>query len=460
MCDKLDRYKDAFAVFPSQSLYTSVLCGGLSLIVTAAVNHRDIAELLSEAVADIADKASHAARFLLIYPSNSTLRRLFAGLYAHVFLFYRDTIHWYTESKLVRTFKSFDAGLKERYQKAKTRIEDCLSEIYRVAGVAHVAEFSCRFEILEEKYDRMTQLLSDGFDQMLAGQAAQRTLEAMVASAAIERRIESTNALCLGESSVTEVPGIAPGYVDRAHARTISKALSSLIVGTRGPALLQGGRFWIPDGNISVRLGDWIGSNAESPTLWIYSPMLSRGFSSSRAAALVAAVSAWDAELPIISHFCARLQSADLGTGRTQEEVGMIGLVYSLLTQLLDFEVEQDAFQASSDQLAKLDGSNASWPEALDLLTKLVRTTPQVQHCIIDGLNDLCFSSGADWCNVFLAVLFEHQKTSTHGFKILLTTTGSSRVLPDFVETNDKVLIQRAAKEVVRGGKWVGAVPK
>lgn len=460
MCDKLDRYKGAFAVFPSQSLYTSVLCGGLSLIVTAAVNNRDIAELLSEAVADIADKASHAAKLLLIYPSSSTLSRLFAGLYAHVFLFYRDIIQWYTESKRVRAFKSFDAGLKERYQKSRARIEDCLSEIYRVAGVAHVAETSFRLEVLEEKCDRMSQLVVDGFNQMLAGQAAQRTLEAMVASAAVERRIESPRPVCFGELMVIETPSIDPGYVDRAHARKLGRTLSSLIVGTRGPALLQEGRFWVPDGDISIKLGDWIGSTGEGPTLWIYSPVISRGFSSSRAAALVAAVSAWDAELPIISHFCARPRSADLDAGRTQEEAGMIGLVYSLLTQLLDFEVEQDAFQAPSDQLAKLDGSDASWPEALGLLMKLLRTTPQVQRCIIDGLNDMCFSSGGGWCSAFLAVLFEHQRTSIHGFKILLTTTGSSRVLPDFVEAKDKVLIQRAAKEVVRGGKWVDAAPK
>ena len=457
VCDKLDRFKGVFAVFPSDTIYTSVLCGSLSLIVNAAVAHNDIADFLSEAVADIADKASHAAGVLVIYPWHSTLRQLFAGLYAHVFLFYRDTIEWFTESKFIRGFKSFDSGMKEHYQKAKARIDDCLGEIFRVTGVAFKAETSLNHEVLSEKIDQMREQLLDVSDQVVAGRAAQRNLQIMIESAYMERPVDHPR--ILGRTSVqkSKMLDVAHGSLNRSDARASSVALKRFVIGTEGPSLFVDGQLWLPEVDISFRLGEWINPDTQSSTLWISSPISAPNMSSSRAAALIAALAAWDSGLPVISHFCERPHSSKAPNQRKPEEVGLIGVVYNLIMQLLHFNVKEDTFHTSQERLKQLDGSNQSWSDALLLLQELLRATPQLQRCIIDNLNELCFGDGIDWCSALLKTLFEHQKASMHRFKILLTTTGYSRVLPDYVRLEDQVEMQRGARELVRGGEWLTA---
>ena len=175
---------------------------------------------------------------------------------------------------------------------------------------------------------------------------------------------------------------------------------------------------------------------------------------------MVAAVAAWDSALPVISHFCERARVSDVPDGRGIEEVGLIGLVYSLISQLLQFKVKDDAFQISRGQLEKLDGSDESSIDALLVVRDLLRMTPHLQRCIIDGLNDVCFSSGAEWCSSFLEMLFEHQRTFAPNFKILLTTNGQSRVLPDHVRAEDRAFVQRGARALTRGGRWLNAAER
>lgn len=457
-CDRLEAFKGVFAIFPSENMYTSVLCSSLSLIVSAAVNHDDIAELLSEAVADIADKAARAAKVMLIYPRNSTLRRLFARLYAQIFLFYRDAIEWYMESKIARAFKSLDARLKDRYEKAKARIDDCLNDIHQVAGVAHIAQTYLSGASLAEQMTRMQETILDAFDQRLAGEAAQRTLRAMVESVVIETSLKHDSPALRIRDTVLQDRGDDSGdLMARADAKDKCSVLQQFIIGTEGSALLSDGHLWLPDVHVSFQLGEWISPSTECTTLWISSPNTDQEFPSSRAAAVIAAIAAWESRLPVISHFCDLPHSADVPEGSTVEETGLIGLVYSLVVQLLKFNVRDDMFKVSKEQMTKLDGSHGSWQHALLLLKDLLRTTPQLQRCVIDGLNDLCFSDGEKWCSELLETLFDHQRASEKNFKILLTTVGQSRVLPDFVGWEDQVEVEGGARELIHGNEWPDA---
>ena len=128
--------------------------------------------------------------------------------------------------------------------------------------------------------------------------------------------------------------------------------------------------------------------------------------------------------------------------------------MYSLISQLLQFQFDEDTFEASQDALRRLDGSDESWPAALELFSALLSATPHLSICVIDNLNDLAFGASAQWCDAFLAVLFNHQKSSAGIFRILLTTTGQSRVLQDHVNISDRVFTQTEAREVIRGGRW------
>jgi hypothetical protein len=436
-------------------MYTSALYGSLALIVNAAVNHNNIVERLSEMVADIADKATRAASMVIIYRTNS-FRELFSDLYAQVFLFYRDAIKWYAKSKVSKMFDSFNANLVKPYEKAAARIENLVTEMYREAMVARSAQMAVLAESFEDELQRQRSQVTDRDDLVFAGRQGRRLLMLMHDSAHLEEALPQSKTNRLIEAVVEEdATDDAKDQLNRAGTKALSSQLEPYVVGTEGPSLFKVGKLWLPDIDISIKLGDWMSPDTPISTLWITSPTAARGFPGSRATALVTLVAAWESSLPIISHFCARPYHGDLAQGHSVEKAGLIGLVYSLIIQLLQFNVKDDAFKPSRDTFDKLDGSDESWPGALLLLKSLLQSTPQLQRLIIDGLNDLCFSSGSEWCADLLNMLLEHQRTATPGFKILLTTTGQSRVLPQYIEVKDRILVQTGAKEVIREGRWI-----
>jgi hypothetical protein len=194
--------------------------------------------------------------------------------------------------------------------------------------------------------------------------------------------------------------------------------------------------------------------DAKSSTLWIASPDVSETFPSSRAAALTALVAARHSEVPLISHFCERPRPTELCPGRDVEKVGLIGLIYSLIAQLLQFNVTNDSFRISEAQLLKLDGSDDSWSVAVEVFSYLWETTTKLSYCIIDGPNDLSFSGGTEWCDDLLGVILKDRKSGPP-VRILLTTTGQSRVLPDHVPVDAQIFAVRGAREGMRNGPWV-----
>lgn len=435
-------------------MYTSVLCGSLSLIVGAVANYGDIAERLSEMVADITDKASRATKLLLLYRTRD-MRWLCSDLYAQVFHFYREAIEWYKKSKVKKAVESFNANMTKPYDKAVAKIESLITEIYREGQVAKSAQIAVTREDFEDWIRDKRRQYTDRDDLVFAGRQAQRLLRAMGDSA--ERSEENSRVESQPVVSVQDMPvrEETEWSLDRTVTRDSSNQLQKFVVGSDGLTFFKDGKFWLPEPRIVSRLGDWIGPDTLLSTLWIESPTRSRGCPGSRAAALTTVATAWDSEMPIISHFCAIPYHGDVPGDRTVEEVGLIGLVYSLVLQLLQFNVEADRFHTTREQLTALDGSNTSWPDALAMFKYLLQTTPQVTRCVVDGLNELSYSDGAEWCGAFLDTLLEHQRLSAQGFKILLTTKGQSRVLGDYIVEDARIVANGPAREVVRDGEWV-----
>ncbi|CAN9086720.1 unnamed protein product [Alternaria alternata] len=458
LCGGLDAHKNAFAIFPSQNDYTSALCGSLKFIVAAAVNHDEIADTISETVTEITEKAARAAKILLVLQTRE-IRMLFSELYARVFSFYRDAIEWYMRSRTSRFFASFNEKIKDRYVKAAKEIEDTVTEMYRLQSIALFAMQKIR-HTERERHDeivRQRHQSPDLSDLMAAGERAQQLLLSLHKS------------MCIQSSAVQPVPSSGRGefpalfngdtrahdLINRATARRLAADLQHYIVGTEGHSLFDDGSFWLPEVDVASKLHDWIGNEGSSPTLWISSLEFSPpDMPGSRAAALNALVAAWTAELPIISHFCERPRFATLERDRDVEKVGLLGMVYSLIAQLLQFEFESDAFEVAQSRVEKLDGSDESWPIALEMLSALLQATPHLRTCVIDGLNDLTFAAGASWCNGFLQILFRHQESFAGRFRILLTTAGGSRVVQDHVSITNRVFTQTETREVIRNGQW------
>ncbi|KAJ4399968.1 hypothetical protein N0V91_009041 [Didymella pomorum] len=134
----------------------------------------------------------------------------------------------------------------------------------------------------------------------------------------------------------------------------------------------------------------------------------------------------------------------------TPEKAGLIGLVYSLIIQLLQFRVEEDVLRISKEDMEALNGSDESWGIALGMLRSHLRATPQLSACVIDDLNMLALSTGVDWCEELLDVIFEHQQTCAHAFRVLLTTAGHSGIISEYFERDERVFVQRGAQEILR----------
>jgi hypothetical protein len=461
ICGGLDAHKNAFEIFPSQNNYASVLCGSLSLIVSAAVNHDEIADTISEFVTKITQKAARASNALLLVRTQA-IRELFSELYAQVFEFYSDAIEWYMQSKASRFFGSFNTRMKDRYEKTAAGIEETLIEMYREMELAHFAVSKIQLSAQERRNDiaRQREQPFDEFTLDFAGRNAQTLLLGWHKSLCIEASHDGTVSGQRGYDTVTsnKVDTVVPGVLNRTTARSLATRLENFIVGSDGQDLFDDGRFWLPDIQISTRLHDFIGSTSRPTVLWVSSPTVTQQeVLNARTAAYSVLLAATQAEMPMISHFCRRPRFATLAQHRKVEETGLIGLVYSLINQLLQFDFEDDLFQVLEIDVEALDGSDGSWSQALDILSTLLRTTPHMGLCVIDGLNELAFSSSsAKWCAEFLAMLFAHQRQAPNNFRILLTTSGQSKVLQDYVNVVDRLVTQGKAREVMRGGRWIG----
>jgi hypothetical protein len=444
-------------MIPSQNDYASVLCGSLMLIISAAANHEAITETIFETVANITSKATRAANLLYIVNTHS-MCEAFSEVYAQVFLFYRDAIEWYMKSKTSRFFGSFNEKMLEGYQKADANIERCINEMYREADVARMAMLKVVHTTVmdtQKEIERQRQQSHSNFNQTTAGWRMRTLLQGIEKDSPIEDAFTSRESILALPAQMVIDDSVKGSSLSREEARDLTIKLKTFIVGDEGYSLFGDGKFWLPEITASSMLNDWMDDNSRSPTLWISSTDVSERFSTALAAALVTVVAAWESEMPMISHFCERPRFVDVPEDRDIERVGLIGLVSSLIAQLLQFNVDNDKFGISEKQIDRLDGSDDSWSEALATLSRLLDCTPHLSMCVLHGLNELAFSGGIDWCDDLLSILFEHQISSLVVFRILLTTSGQSRVLPNHVQIADRCFANEGAREIVRGGKWI-----
>ncbi|TGJ83183.1 hypothetical protein E0Z10_g5585 [Xylaria hypoxylon] len=336
LCGTLDDHKSLLALFPSQNIYTSVLAASLSCLMKAAKNHSDIAETLSESIASISDKVATCSNLIVIIKTQR-LRKKLANIYARMFEFYRDAIKWYLHSKLSRVFSSFNENMKTGCNDATTDLEDCINELYREASVGSTAMIA----ILSGKVSNLeTELRRQRENYTLQDTSAGRRMVILMEISWIdsrlpERTLESINPTRLAiEAAASRVQDVTPASLTRAQARTHGPALQPFIIGDEGPRLFGRGSFWLAEDEVLPKLRTWMVENTISRTLWVSSPYDAGETTSAQAAALAVVAAAWQAETPLISHFCRRPLPGEMRPGMSIAQVGLVGVVYSLIRQL------------------------------------------------------------------------------------------------------------------------------
>ncbi|KAI0198041.1 hypothetical protein F4808DRAFT_437454 [Astrocystis sublimbata] len=457
-CGTLDGHKSLLALFPSETMYTSVLAGGLTCLVKAAKNHGDIAETLSKAVANISDKVATCSPVIHVIKTRR-LRKKLAHIYARMFQFYQDAIKWYLQSRLLRAFSSFNDNIKKGFTDTINDLEDCIREVYRetaVGGVGMLATLNNNLLDITAELQRQRQSFRQEQEDHWAGHRMLALLEDICMSINIgsKGKMASTEfggRLVAGTNRIEELGSLG---TTRAQARIHKDAIKAFIIGEEGPDLSNArSSSYVAEDGVLHKLRTWMPHGTESSTLWISSPYEVSATTSARAAALAVVTAAWGTQSPIISHFCQRMRPNKVRNGMSIEQVGLIGVVYSLIHQLLEFGKDTDEVNINTESLALLDGRVESWDASLEVLASLLEQTPNQMHCVIDGVSDLEFGDGKQWCRQFLEVLFARQGREGKIFSILLTTSGQSMILPSLVQMKDKHHATRPAREVARHGK-------
>jgi hypothetical protein len=375
-----------------------------------------------------------------------------------MFQFYQSALEWYLQSKLARFARSFNENLAQIFQDAKEDLEDKINELYREAALgntAMVAMINGKVSHIEAELRR--QRRNYEVRDTLAGHRMQTMMQATwIETKHLQWMIESARLSRPAIEPASSLPQIKPTGITRTQAQALGLNLESFINGEEGPALFDKGRFWFAEDGVLLKLRTWMTEEAVSRTLWISSPY-EPGVAvlGSRAAALATVAAAWQAESPVISYFCKRPLLDRLKPGMSIEQVGLMALVYSFIQQLLQFNGPDVELDFDKNQFSALNGTIQSWEPSLKVLRALLRYTPVLMFCVIDGLNDLEWGDGMSWCKQFLELLDERQRQAGSIFNVLFTTAGQSCLLPLHVEFKDRQMTTKKAREVQRSGRMI-----
>ncbi|KAK3350268.1 hypothetical protein B0T25DRAFT_263212 [Lasiosphaeria hispida] len=462
VCRTLDAHTNIFKVFPSESMYTSVLCSSLSCLVRAARNHSDIAEVLSDSIARISENVTRCSRILDIFKNPEVIQKL-ADIYALMFRFYHNAMEWYMKSKIGKAILSFNESLKAEFEEKDQELHTHIEELYHEADIGNYARTAMtqgEVVALRKELRRQRQNPQAMMPHLMAGQ---RMVVFLVdgwkdSDHASHLRLEHASKYRpLATDSSSRVEDVKISGITREKARVYGPILGKFIIGDEGPALLTTGRFWVAEDEVLPKLRTWMTENTTSRTLWISSPDdPSDGIPSAQAAAMAVVSAAWQAETPIISHFCQRPRRDKTREGMTIEQVGLLGLVYSLISQLLQFSGDDDQLDVSEDCFGVLNGKKESWDAALQVLQALLSRTPVLMFCVIDSLNSLEYGEreSLKWCSQVLDILRTRQQQEGTVFNILLTSAGQSRALAS-LGLKDRHITTRKAREVARVGRRI-----
>lgn len=205
------------------------------------------------------------------------------------------------------------------------------------------------------------------------------------------------------------------------------------------------------DTNIIGKVRPWLENPATPPhALWIEAPYECGMQTTARSVAMRFVQILKQAEAPFISCFCTMPMKSMIPEFQgTSREAGILAMVYSLILQLLQFRPPGfEQTQLYENELMELDEDMRHWDTALKIFATLLDSAPNPLYCNISGLIDLEYDT--DKCREFLDVLFS--RTQAVPRQIFLTTSGQSRLLPNYIERGSTVVTELNYEKMKRIG--------
>lgn len=495
-CKTLDAHSTMLEVLPTQSHYVSLFYGSLQSVIKASVNYQKIAEGLSLALVEINDAAATCAKEFELFPSVK-MKRSIAQLYTLIFCFFGDVMKWYTEKSIKRVLHSLNDDFYTVFERQLTDIK------LHSARINREGEYAARVETRINRLrlsgvDEKTSMLVDEARNVRYGlqgmerRSAEEHYETRQLLFQIElekrekerldrewkERIEGmlTSLLPLGSQAVdfltyqarlqqegladltrqlqlnhptSEEPGVPGAFniqtlgMTRSDVQFNSRHLASFFNPSAALIPIDPASTVYAEEIAIMSLREWTASPA-SAILAITGPYQDGEVTSETLIAAYYAALARRADIPVISHFCT-LQMEKPARGRTREELALVGLVYSLIRQLVDLvpPALEDGSKFPEDRFKKLDGTTRTWDEAIAILRDLLEMSPSVLICVIDGIqwiDDLSTESAMKKLFSLLRHYVEPgEGTQRRVCKILFTTAGESRAL--FTALTDREIV-------------------
>jgi hypothetical protein len=432
----------------------------------ASVNHSSIAETLSESVADISDKVARCAIYLEVTPTLQ-IKRLVTAMYSTLFRFYRDVLKWYMSSSTSKFLSSLNANIKPEFEKSVQAIEDLITQVRQDGALGELAmvrlvlqgqgelraemdaqraetKLMCDEIILRQR--QMHQEISDIDVGAKVFKSLGQVYKAMTTAERQRAPIRALEQTTLIEDIDEDQHETNRVPLSDQEMDQLAQQLTAHVVGSEGSSLVAQGHYAKAHHLISLphRLRTVLLETSKSRTLWILEPYSGKfSINGSQTLALAFVAAAWQVAAPLLSHFCCMPRTSVKDADITAEQGGVLGLVYSLARQLLQFKrPDGKQIDLSGLQPQSFQADLKSWEKALSLLRQLLAATPGIRFCLIQGLNIVEADTGTPWLRCVIDILLHYLQQSVQPFHLLLVTHGQSRFLGKIIAPSDRHVIQ------------------
>ncbi|KAB5582312.1 hypothetical protein GE09DRAFT_263460 [Coniochaeta sp. 2T2.1] len=501
--EKLNAHKALFSFFPSENIYTSVLCGTISTVLTACASYEAVAQTFTKAILDIGGYFHSVQQSGKVFDSfvkrtrkeldTPEIRRAVARAYVPVFKFLGEALQWHS-SRRHRLMASLNSRFSE--ENVKQHVED----VKRLADYLHNAVNQAISDNTNQVVHKIMQDVSDREESsdklrhlspkeigiqistarwLGAGQVGRQVARMLMSTekqhdyshdvllvipnvrrsksvepvsgapsgdgaveAAVIREVlgldEQPEAdKQRGECNPNEGSSTTSRHYARAEIKDRAQQLSTFAENGKDETVrsfASSPHNSIPH-NVLADIQRWL-KLTTSALLWVEGPGYASDLSPT---ALRVCIVTSDAGIPCISFFDKRRYRLSSTKGLTYPEAGLISLLHSLISQLINtlpvvFHTD-DTFE--DEDFSHLDGSPASIDSALDMIRKLLLHAPPVLMCVIDGIQAFDTKELRPHIRRLVDILRD-QGTRTV-VKAMFTTDGMSRALAKKIKLRERV---------------------
>ena len=474
-------------VLPQGSEYVSLFLGVLNSVLRASANHEATATGIGRSISDITDDVEKCTRMCQLYPTEN-VQRCVGNLYAHVFLFLRDTMMWYRKRSLRRFLDAFHEDyFCDKFADQISNIKNFVKDVQHWAVMGQAAEQRVVRQIVEQGHTDQ-RLLAEGQRREIAevNEMVKQIAQQSAAEEEQKRKLISDTpeklailASTIADSVFDLLQNRATAWQGQQSAGAVSHSKESTLLISNPPQLQQEpGReaYLVASRNLEDYFDrDRLGRELESPKVVVTSEISHRlrDFISSADGAVFAIAGsrlldqhgmgnatkvainfinhAEEIGLPVISWFCQPPVRGQTYEEAAVEASSLVSLVYALVRQLIELLPlkPRKPIGVSIIDLESLDGTFETIGTAIQLLGALIRQIDFVVFIVIDGLQWLDDIGTMKPLSELIATLtkdvVDGRASSETGqdaqdIRVLLTTTGRSHALLENLEPSTYLL--------------------